>query len=423
MDRSGYTFWSEVDPQTVPLPNGTEVVTRVDRALPDGRVVPQGSLGRVVAREADRLRVRFVAHGELVLGRDELTPRREGQLRFAIKRTAAWQALRPCVVLETVVGSRAWGLAHEGSDVDRRGIFVWPFPWTAGLAEPPSDLVSEDGSETHWEIDKALRQALRCDPNTLETLFVSGARANDPIGAWILEARDAFPSQAIYGAFGRYALSQLKKLEQTQRLADHREAVVGWLAAEPRLGLDEVAERLAETAGVPAASERDARLRAKRYVQQLYRSLYDQGLLEQRDFASLVAFAKNRGGAASALPRTLSPKNAYNLLRLIDAATRWLATGKASLRPEEPLRSELLRIKAGEVALSEVLARAEAMMPALEAARENSALPPEGDVARADALLRRIREEVGRRHFERAPGPLGADAPPLPLARSEEVEA
>ena len=40
-------------------------------------------------------------------------PSKAGQLRFARHREAAWTALRSCAVLETVVGSRAWGLADD----------------------------------------------------------------------------------------------------------------------------------------------------------------------------------------------------------------------------------------------------------------------------------------------------------------------
>lgn len=42
------------------------------------------------------------------------------------------------------------------------------------------------------------------------------------------------------------------------------------------------------------------------------------------------------------------------------------------------------------------------------------------DVSRADALLRRIREEVARRHLDAAPGPLGARAPPPPVVVWDE---
>jgi len=64
--------------------------------------------------------------------------------------------------------------------------------------------------------------------------------------------------------------------------------------------------------------------------------------------------------------------------------------------------------------LDEVLAEAEAMAPTLEGARDGSRLPARPDVARADALLRRIGEELARRWVTAAPGPFGLDAPKAP---------
>jgi hypothetical protein len=404
----------------VPLPHGTEVVTRVERV--DGaRRVPQGAVGRVVAIVGDRFHVQIVGAGVHRYARDELVPRKLGQIRWAQRRAAAWEALRPCVVLETTVGSRAWGLAGEGSDTDVRGVFVAPFGWTGGLAEAPAELVSADGSTTYWEVGKAIRQALRADPNTLETLFVPSARALDPMGERLLAARDAFVSAEIYGSFGRYALSQVAKLRQSLRLAEHRAAVLAWLVEDPPPSLDETAARLAAVAVRDAPSEKEALLRAKEYVKQLYGSLYDQGLLAARDFEALVAFA--RGGAAELdLPRELRPKNAYNLLRLISVAAEWLRTGRVDFTVGEPLRGRLLAIKRGEVPLADVLADAEELAPALEEARRSTPLPPRADLPAADALLRWIREEAARRALSAAPGPFGADAPPVPEVDWEEPE-
>ncbi|MFO0672381.1 MAG: nucleotidyltransferase domain-containing protein [Polyangiaceae bacterium] len=190
------------------------------------------------------LEVTIVGVGTLVYARDELTPRRVGQARFAERRESAWEALTPCVVLDTTVGSRAWGLADEQSDEDKRGVFAHPFAWRAGLVAPPEDLVSADGSVTYWAIDKAIRQALRADPNTLEALFLPSAAARDEVGAWLLEARDAFVSTEIYGSFGRYAIGQLRRLEQGMRLTEHRSSILAWLRDE-RDFADGVAARLA----------------------------------------------------------------------------------------------------------------------------------------------------------------------------------
>ncbi|XXX74902.1 nucleotidyltransferase domain-containing protein [Sorangium sp. So ce134] len=412
---------THLDPLAVPLPHGTEVTTRVDRVLGDRRV-PQGAIGRVVGSAGAELDVMLVGVGVVRYRRDELVPRKAGQVRHAERRSAAWDALRPAVVLEAVVGSRAWGLASEGSDTDRRGVFALPFPWTTGLAEPPTDLVSIDGSSSYWEIEKAIRQALRADPNTLELLFVRTAEPRDEIGAWLLAARESFVSSAIYGSFGRYALSQLKRLSQANRLAEHRERVLDWLADAPSLSLDDVARKLAAISPRAAPTEADRELQAKEYIKQLYRSLHDQGLLPARDFASLAAFAR-QGRTSLDTARDLRPKNAYNLVRLIATAIRWLRDGEVDLVVQGDLRETLLAIKTGAWPLDRTIELAESMTPELEAARLATKLPPHPDVPRADALLRRVREEVARRHLAAEPGPLGKDAPPAPVAVWDEGDA
>jgi predicted nucleotidyltransferase len=371
---------AELDATAVPVPHGTEVVTRVDRILGERRV-PEGSVGRVMKSDGDELDVAIVGVGVVRYARRELSPRRAGQVVFAQRRADAWSALRPCVVLEATVGSHAWGLADEESDVDQRGVFAVPLPWTQGLVAPPEVLVSADGSATYWATGKAVRQALRADPNTLEMLFLPNARATDPIGAWILAERDAFVSVEIYGTFGRYALGQLRRLEQGLRLAEHRAVVLEWLRADPTLTLDAVAERLARISTRAMPSEADRVHQAKQYVKQLYRSLADQGLLAASDFSALVRFARAEA-AEFDLPRELRPKNAYNLVRLLATAKRWLAEGAPSFEAEGALRERLLDIKKGRVPIGDVLAEAESMAPELERARDASPLPARPDVAR-----------------------------------------
>lgn len=402
----------QLDSRAVPLPHGTEVVTRVDRILGERRV-PQGTVGRVTKVEADAVDVTVVGVGVVRYARAELTPRRHGQALFAHRRANAWDALRPCVVLDAVVGSRAWGLADEASDEDHRGVFALPFTWTQGLVAPPEDLVSVDGSATYWAASKAIRQALRADPNTLEMLFLPAATATDPIGLWLLEARDAFVSTEIYGTFGRYALGQLRRLEQGARLAEHRSLVLDWVREDPELTLDGVAAKLADASRLTAPTDEDRLHQAKQYVKQLYRSMHDQGLLEANTFLALVSFARDRA-ANFELPRELRPKNAYNLVRLIATATGWLRDGTPSFTMSGPLRERLLAIKNGNVALDEVLREAEAMASDLESARDVSKLPKRPDVARADALLRRVGEELARRWVSNAPGPFGKNAPSPP---------
>jgi hypothetical protein len=295
----------QLDARAVPLPHGTEVVTRVDRIVGERRV-PQGSVGRVTKVDGDDVDVTVVGVGVLRYAWSDLSPRRVGQVLFAHRRANAWEALLPCVVLDTTVGSRAWGLADEDSDEDHRGVFALPFAWTQGLVAPPEDLVSADGSATYWAAGKAIRQALRADPNTLEMLFLP-AKPRDVIGEWLLAERDAFVSVEIYGTFGRYALGQLRRLEQGLRLAEHRAVILEWLRADPSLTLDAVAAKLAGASTRAAPSEADGVHQAKQYVKQLYRSLADQGRVGfLRDVRGAGAWPAGIPGRDRRLPRRLA---------------------------------------------------------------------------------------------------------------------
>jgi RNA repair pathway DNA polymerase beta family len=385
-----------------------------------GRRVPQGLVGRVVRERDGGFDVIITGVGELWYARSEIAPRKAGQIEYAHRREAAWQALRPCAVLEAVVGSRAWGLADEDSDVDLRGAFALPFLWASGLVSPPLALVSADGSQTFWEVRKLVDQALRADPNTLELLFVPSVRATDSIGTWLLETREAFVSKLMFGSFGRYALSQLDKLTASQRLAEHRDRVLAWLNETPAPDLDEVARRLSRISPRSPRSEADGSLQEKTYIKQLYRSLSDQGLIAANDFESLVQYARS-GGRRPPEARELRPKNAYNLLRLVHLAIGWLGEGHPSFEVTGATRERLLSIKRGAVPLDEVLAEAEALSHQLEAARDASVLPELPDFVAADALLRRIALEVAVRHVHGRPGPLGRDAPPPPTPQMADT--
>jgi hypothetical protein len=404
---------ADLDPMAVPLPAGTEVTTRVDRVV-GGEVRPQGATARVRVIDGDQVEVSFLDGTRARYLRSEVTPRKLGVARYARRRAAAWEQLAPCIVIDTLVGSRAWGVADAGSDEDRRGVFVLPMAWTTGLVEPPLDLVSLDGSQSYWEIGKAIRQALRADPNTLEMLFAE-PRVVDPIGEPMVAMRAGFLSQEIYGSFGRYALSQLDRLEHNQRLAEHRVIVIGWLREDPSLALDAAAERLADAARIEAPSRADAVMRARDYIKQLYRSMYDQGLIAANDWLSLRAAAQTE----LELPRDLRPKNAYNLIRLLDLAIRWLSGEEPRVQASEAIRPTLLSIKHGEVPMPDVMALARELTPRLEAARQGSPLPKLPDVTAADRVLRAARAEAARRHIERVPGPWGIDAPDAAEARAE----
>ncbi len=433
----------DVDPDAAPLPVGTEVVTRVDRmvdvALPestdnttdadtlDGATATriskprsQGAVGKVTVCDVanDTFTVRFVDGKQAVYSRAELLPRKIGLLRYQLRRDHAWHDLSATVVLDALVGSTAWGLADAASDQDHRGVFVLPLPWLTGLVEPPQDILSEDRTTAHWEIGKTMRQGLRADPNTLEMLFAKPTII-DPMGTILLDVRMAMVSREIYGAFGRYALAQLDRLQHNQRLAEHRDTTLQWLRAEPGLTIDAAASRLVDAAQIAAPTRRDAIARARDYLKQLYRSLYDQRLVASNEWQAMAQFARDDPRAFE-LPRDLRPKNAYNLIRLLDEGIRWLSGEPPTVRVPDELQPILRAIKCGELPMTEVMALAHAMTPRLEAARDASPLPMHGDVAAVEHALRTIRHQSARRFVEQSHDAWGMLASVPPPASYQE---
>ncbi len=411
----------DVDPRTAALPIGTEVVTRVERYV-DGKLRAQGAVGTVLTQDVDDyFTIGFIDGKQGSFARSELVPRKIGLLRYAQRRESTWHNLADTVVLDALVGSTAWGLADETSDQDHRGVFVLPLPWLTGLVEPPADLLSDDRTVAHWEVGKAVRQGLRADPNTLEMLFASPTII-DAMGAIFYDLRMAMISREIYGAFGRYALAQLDRLQHNQRLAAHRERTLAWLRAEPSLSIEAAAERLVDAAEIEAPTRRDAEARARDYLKQLYRSLYDQRLLASNEWQALALFATTDARAFE-LPRDLRPKNAYNLVRLLDEGIRWLSGEPPSVRVPDELRTTLLAIKHGEMPMAEVMALARTMTPRLEAARNDSPLPMYGDVAAVERGLRAIRHEAARRFINQTPDAWGQLAVPPIEASYQSHEA
>lgn len=114
-----------------------------------------------------------------------------------------------------VVGSRAYRLAREGSDVDRRGVFQAPTALYWGFDKPPThvDGPAPQGEELFsWELERFCELALAANPTVLECLWSPVVSRVSPVGQELLELRSAFLSARVAETYGGYALAQFKKL-------------------------------------------------------------------------------------------------------------------------------------------------------------------------------------------------------------------
>jgi predicted nucleotidyltransferase len=194
-------------------------VLRSSRHVPNSEAVkPAGSVGEVVEAPASNARpylVRFLDGTELRLKFGELAIRR---LEVGEELATPGEDLTRYVILRVGAGSRAFGLAVETSDEDRRGVYLPPAELTWSLFKPPEQIEyrREGVEETCWELEKYLQLALQANPNILETLWSPQVLFADDIGRALLGLREVFLSQHLYKTYSGYVLSQFKLMRRNQ---------------------------------------------------------------------------------------------------------------------------------------------------------------------------------------------------------------
>lgn len=112
-----------------------------------------------------------------------------------------------------VMGSRAFGLATEGSDTDRRGVFLAPTPLFWRFEKPPTHVEGPAEEQFSWELERFCQLALRANPNILECLHSPLVEYADATGRELLSLRGAFLSRRVHETFTRYAHGQRRKLD------------------------------------------------------------------------------------------------------------------------------------------------------------------------------------------------------------------
>lgn len=205
------------------FPVGTQVVALRPVVGQAGRVLhPRGAVGVVLRAPGDETgayRVRFpdgveesLAPAELVM----LARYKAGEIGDA-RVTQARHDLFGRVILRCVVGSRAYGLDSQDSDVDYRGIYLPPAELHWSLYGVPDQIECDATQEQYWEVQRFLTLALKANPNVLECLYTPLVETATELGREILAARDLFLSRLVYQTYNGYVLSQFKKMQADLR--------------------------------------------------------------------------------------------------------------------------------------------------------------------------------------------------------------
>lgn len=118
---------------------------------------------------------------------------------------------RPLLV--GVVGSTAYGLDHDGSDVDLLGTFLADPTSLMGLTQPSETIVTHEPDVTMHELRKLLALALRCNPTVTELLWLDSYEVCSPLGMQVLDIRQSLLSEPLVrSAYLGYAQAQMSKL-------------------------------------------------------------------------------------------------------------------------------------------------------------------------------------------------------------------
>lgn len=117
------------------------------------------------------------------------------------------------LILSAVVGSQAYGLATDDSDVDHGGVFVVPTHEVLGVFPVEETKTGHDPDHTYHEVGKFIRLALKANPTVLELLFLDRYEVLTEEGELLTGHRAAFLSEpGVRTAFGGYAVAQVRKL-------------------------------------------------------------------------------------------------------------------------------------------------------------------------------------------------------------------
>jgi predicted nucleotidyltransferase len=337
-------------------------------------------------------------------------------------------------LLDSVAGSHAYGTAIDGSDEDRRGVFVAPRSFIFGLDE--IEQVSDERSDqVYYEIGHFVSLLLRNNPNALELLAMPDDCVRHKHPLFGLLDPGIFLSKLCAKTFGEYAMGQIRKARGLNKKIvnpqpEQRKAMLEFCHVPEGQGSTPVLKWLAARGIDP----RNCGLTAAQHAAGMFaiyegpRSEY-RGIVSPKDPDTLIfssvpkeavpvtwmhfnqdAFQAHckahreywewvgqrnpeRYATNARHGRGYDSKNLMHTLRLLDMAEEIAREGV--LRIRRPNRGYLLRVRSGEFEYEELVEAAEQKLSEVQSEFESSSLPDHPDRKRVNALLVQLREEFG----------------------------
>lgn len=121
------------------------------------------------------------------------------------------------ILLRGTVGSTAYGLANEDSDVDRLGIFVTFTNDLLRLNPPRETLTTIKPDITFHEVGKFVKLALNVNPTVTELMWLDSYDCTTEFGEQLIKLRKSFLSKnRVRNAYLGYATQQFSRLKNRE---------------------------------------------------------------------------------------------------------------------------------------------------------------------------------------------------------------
>lgn len=335
------------------------------------------------------------------------------------------------LLLESISGSRAYGLATPQSDTDIKGVFVLPKTQLYSL-QLTEQINNETNDESYYELGKFIDLLTKNNPNILELL-------NSPEDCILFRhplLKRLSPSLFLSGlcrqTFGQYAMTQIRKARGLNKkilnpMEKERKSVTDFCYVQK--GQSSVA--LKDFLHEKQIDQKHCGLSKIPHMQDLYGLYYDKsagykGIIRKENANDIALSSINKIATPIALlsfnkdgystycknykaywdwvedrnetryENTLShgkqydAKNMMHTFRLIAMAEEIGLTGK--IKVKRPDRDRLLSIKRGEFEYADLVAEAEERLALLDEIYRRSDLPDQPDEQKIRELHFEIRE-------------------------------
>ena len=369
-----------------------------------------------------------------------IAPRRQLSLRkedFTLERVR----LPDLLLFDAVSGSHAYGTQTPKSDTDRRGIFIVPDSFHAGM-DVIEQVADEKNDEVYYELTRFFQLLEKNNPGALELLYTPDDCIRHKHAAFDLIDPGLFLSKLAEKSFAGYADSQIRKARGLNKKIVNPQP-------EERKHLRDFCHVLEAQGSVPLAdwlvdrglTEEECGLVAVNHAPSTFALFHDaaqpyRGIFSRKDDAAVVCSSvpleakpiawlncntdafkahcrahreywqwvgernEDRYQTNQNHGRDYDSKNIMHTFRLLDMALEIAREGIVRVR--RPNAAWLLDVREGKFSYDEIMEMTEEKLAEIHESFEKSPLPDEPDRARISEMLREVQEEFANSHFPRS---------------------